>query len=197
MMSVDPEMLIWVKESSLPPEARALLDPDVPLPADTIVFVNGPNALDFGLRVAALTFMGAVCLAFVSAVPGAFDTSTAEGIGIVVVALGAGFVADLFRRSVTRAATRRRNHREGRLREGLFLTDDRAVFKTPDGCFQIPRTHILDVRIHTPPGSGSRVSSPEFMVEPEDGDPFPVRAVAMYADGVQQIARAAAAWAKG
>ena len=103
----------------------------------------------------------------------------------------------MFRQSVRRAAARRTDHREGRLREGLFLTDDRVVFRTLDCCFQIPRAHVVDVRMYTSPGSGSRISSPEFMVHREDGDPFPVRAVAMYADGVQQIVRAAAAWAKG
>ena len=46
-MSTEPETLIWVDETDLPAETRALFDADIPLPAGTTLFTESLDPLWF------------------------------------------------------------------------------------------------------------------------------------------------------
>ena len=68
-MSREPETMVWIDETDLPSEARALFDADIPLPAGTTLFTESPAPSWFLLSLPGMVFFGGASLAFLTVIP--------------------------------------------------------------------------------------------------------------------------------
>ncbi len=149
-------MKAGVPVAALPPEIRAWTDPALPLPLGVAYHAAYLPLSPLWFACGACLFGGVGALQAITFILQAITRGLTLGVAAVFVTFTLLLVgaATLLLGLAVRAQNRRRAHKQGRVRVGVFLSEDALLDWDGHRAWHIPRERIQEVLIRSNPGRG-------------------------------------------